>query len=338
MTSTSSNILKSSPVIKRFPGNPVLAAKDIPYEATLIFNAGVVKYQGKYVMVFRNDYRYTKKGPFGFAGTNIGLAYSNDGISWEVQPKPCFQLEDAEIIRAYDPRLTVIEGRCYLCFAVDTRHGLRGGIAVTDDFEKFEILSLSVPDNRNMVLFPERINGKYFRLERPFPVYSRGGKDRFDIWLSDSPDLVYWGNSRLLLAVEEVPFANDKIGPAAPPIKTKHGWLTTFHAVDLDPSRGKNGWEDSWKKRYTAGIMLLDLEDPSRVIGISREPLLAPETSYERDGFRNDVIFPGGMILEECGEVKLYYGAADTVECLATAALDDLVGLCLASGGKAAGK
>lgn len=320
--------LKTSPVIHRFSGNPVLSAKDIPFEATLIFNAGVTKYQGKYVMIFRNDYHYTKTGPFGFEGTNIGLAYSNDGIHWEVQSKPCFQLNDQEIIRAYDPRLTVIDGRCYMCFAADTGHGLRGGIAVTDDFEKFEILSMSVPDNRNMVLFPEKIGGQYFRLERPFPVYSRGGKDRFDIWISDSPDLIYWGNSKLLLGVENVPFANDKIGPAAPPIKTKHGWLTTFHAVDIDPSRGKNGWEEFWRKRYTAGIMLLDLEDPSQVIGISKEPLIVPEVTYEKDGFRNDVIFPGGMILEDNGEVKIYYGAADTVECLATANVDDLVNLC----------
>lgn len=321
-------ILKSSPAIKRFSGNPVLAAKDVPGDGTLIFNAGVTKYQGKYVMMFRNDYNYTKQGPFGFEGTDIGLAYSNDGIHWEVHTKQCFRLEDKEIIRVYDPRLTVMDGKCYLCFAVDTHHGLRGGIAVTEDFEEFEVLSMSVPDNRNMVLFPERIDGKYFRLERPFPVYSRGGKDRFDIWISDSPDLQYWGNSKLLLTVEDVPFANDKIGPAAPPIKTGEGWLTTFHAVDLDPSRGKNGWEDFWKKRYTAGLMLLDLEDPSKIIGIYQEPLIAPETQYEKDGFRNDVIFPGGMILEDDGEVKIYYGAADTVECLASADVNDLINLC----------
>jgi len=238
-------------------------------------------------------------------------------------------MKDEEITRVYDPRLTVIDGLCYLCFAVDTRHGIRGGIAVTNDFEKIEVLSMTTPDNRNMVLFPEKVNGKYIRLERPFPVYGRGGKDRFDIWISDSPDLRYWGNSKLVLGVEDVPFANDKIGPGAPPIKTKKGWLTTFHSVDLDPNRGKNGWEKSWKKRYCAGIMLLDLNNPEKVIGMSKKPLIAPEVDYELDGFRNNVIFPGGMILEETGEVKIYYGAADTVECLATAHVDDLLKLCL---------
>lgn len=213
--------------------------------------------------------------------------------------------------------------------AMDTRHGIRGCIAEMDEnFEQFKILSASAPDNRNMVLFPEKIGGKYVRLERPFPVYSRGC-DRFDLWLFTSPDLVFWGETELVLAVEDVPYANDKIGPAAPPIKTEKGWLTLFHAVDKDETRGKNGWEASWKKRYCAGIMLLDLEDPAKVIGMSKLPLIAPDTYYETEcGFRQHVIFPGGMILEQNGEVKIYYGASDTVECLATASLDDLLALC----------
>lgn len=319
------DILSSSPVLTRHPANPVLSPRDLPYPSDLVFNAGVAKWEGRYVMVFRNDYGYNEADPR--FQTNLGLATSDDGVAWEVAPKPVFDLKSEAIRRAYDPRLTVIDGRLYMCFAVDTRHGIRGGIAVTDDLEHFEVLSLSAPDNRNMVLFPERVGGKYVRLERPFPVYMRE-KPFFDVWLSDSPDLVYWGNAELVLGVEHVPFANDKIGPGAPPVRTPKGWLTTFHAVDLDPSRGKRGWEPRWQKRYTAGIMLLDLDDPRRVVGMSREPLLAPEAPYEREGFRDEVIFPGGMILEDTGEVKIYYGAADTVECLATAHVDDLVALC----------
>ncbi|UQZ83082.1 Beta-1,4-mannooligosaccharide phosphorylase [Paenibacillus konkukensis] len=323
--------LHSSPVIRRHPANPLLTPKDVPYGPAMVFNAGVAKYEGKYVMVFRNDYGDAEAETIEPAGTtNLGLAWSDDGVHWDVQASPVWSWNDEEVVRVYDPRLTVIGGRCYMCFAVDTKHGVRGGIAVTDDFRRFEVLSMSVPDNRNMVLFPERIGGKYVRLERPFPVYGRGGVDRFDTWLSDSPDLRYWGGSKLVLGVEDVPFANDKVGPGAPPVKTAKGWLTTFHAVDIDRSRGKNGWEPSWKKRYSAGIMLLDLDDPSRIAGMSKSPLLAPEAAYETSGgFRNDVIFPGGMILEPSGEVKIYYGAADTVECLATADVDDLLRLCL---------
>lgn len=324
-------VLRSSSVIKRYENNPVLSGKDIPFDAECIFNAGVAKYQGKYVMIFRNDYNYISGARFG--GCNLGVAFSDDGIKWTVREKPFFELEylnDPEITRVYDPRLTVIEGELYICFAVDTRHGLRGGIGrVKEDFGGIEFISMSVPDNRNMVLFPEKIGGRYVRLERPMPIYSRG-KDRFDTWLSVSPDLKFWGESKLVLPVEAVKYANDKTGPAAPPVKTEKGWLTVFHAVDIDHTRGKNGWEDSWKKRYSAGIMLLDLEDPSKIIGKYEEPLLAPETDYEaNEGFRENVIFPGGMILEDSGEVKIYYGAADTVECLATADVNELLRLCL---------
>ena len=178
-----------------------------------------------------------------------------------------------------------------------------------------------------MVLFPEKIGGEYVRLERPMPVYSRG-RDRFDIWLSRSPDLVYWGRSELVLGVEDVPFANDKIGPTASPIKTERGWLTLIHAVDRDETRGKNGWENKWTKRYTAGLMLLDLNDPSKVLSVYDKPLIAPDLPVETDeGFRQNVIFPCGMLLEDDGEVKIYYGASDTCVCLATAHVSDLLAL-----------
>lgn len=325
-------ILKSSPVIKRYQNNPILSKSDIPYDATLIFNAGIAKYCGKYVMIFRDDMGFTDELPR-FGGTHLGLATSDDGIKWDVAPAPFMskeQMETDEIMRYYDPRLSVVDGELYMCFAVDTNHGILGGIGkIRDDLSGMDVLTMTTPDNRNMVLFPEKIGGLYTRLERPMPVYSRG-KDRFDLWLSQSPDMRFWGNNKLVLGVENVPYANDKIGPAAPPIKTEKGWLTTFHAVDIDDTRGKNGWEPKWTKRYTAGIMLLDLEDPSKVIGMSKEPLIAPEVPYETDeGYRTNVIFPGGMLLEDNGEVKIYYGASDAVECLATADVNDLLKLCL---------
>lgn len=329
------NVTKKMKITK-CPGNPVLSANDIPYDAVQIYNAGITKYQGRYVMAFRNDHARTKedferyereKKGFPPVKINIGLAFSDDGIKWDVAPKPCFQLKNDDIMHVYDPRLTVIEGRCYMCFAVDTKHGIRGGIAVTDDFSKFDVLTMTVPENRNMVLFPEKIKGKYVRLERPFPVYGRAENEAFDIWISDSPDCSYWGNHNLLLGAENVPFSNSKIGPAAPPIKTSQGWLTTFHAV-YKVDREIYAWHRNWNKVYYGGLMLLDLDDPSKIIGMCKSPILAPELPYEMEGMRGEVIFPGGMILEDSGEVKIYYGAADTVECLATAHVDDLLALC----------
>ena len=152
-------------MIPKHPLNPLLQASQIPYPASLVFNAGVCKFRGRYIMVFRNDVGFSPKGwDYRDTYTNLGIADSDDGIHWTPRPQPWqrpLQLvhDDPEISRFYDPRLTVIDDRCYLCFAVDTKHGLRGGIAVTDDFDDFEILSLSAPDNRNMVLLPGKMNG-----------------------------------------------------------------------------------------------------------------------------------------------------------------------------------
>jgi beta-1,4-mannooligosaccharide/beta-1,4-mannosyl-N-acetylglucosamine phosphorylase len=309
--------------IKKY--GPVLTKDDIPYPAELIFNAGVAKYNGKYVMLFRNDYDCARETIYEKSPkTNLGFAVSNNGIKWEVAATPRWAIQDDEIYRVYDPRLTVIDGKCYVCFAMNTRHGLRGGIAVTEDFDKFDIISLTAPDNRNMVLFPEKINGMFMRLERPMPVYSRGSAEAFDLWSSVSPDLEFWGRTKLVLGKEQVPFAGSKIGPGAPPIKTSEGWLCTYHAVkNMDVNL--YAWERAWRKAYYGGLMLLDLNDPSKIISIAEKPLLMPDQDYELDGFRGSVIFPGGMLLEDSGEVKIYYGAADTVECLATADVNDLL-------------
>ena len=322
---------RSSDVITRYP-TPVLTCEDVPYESNLTFNAGITRDKNGYVMLFRNDYGCTQpewEAGKRFKGTNIGLARSEDGIHWKVFEKPVFELKSDEFERAYDPRITYLDGRYYVCFAADTKHGVCGGICVTDDFEHYEILSMSTPDNRNMVLFPEKIGGKYVRLERPMPVYSREKREQFDIWMSDSPDLRYWGNSRVVLGTEDVPYCDSKIGPGAPPLKTEKGWLTIFHAVDIDDSRGKNGWEETWKKRYVIGIMLLDLNDPSKIIGMSKKPLMTPEDEARRTGgFRDNALFPCGMIGDGNGNVRIYYSVGDAVVCMATAREEDLIALC----------
>jgi len=334
--------------LQRHPDNPILTRNAVPYPCALLFNAGVCKpvagpYAGRYVMLFRNDFGPTDKADFlrrieagkpQFDGTNLGIAFSDDGVAWEVGPQPVWRWDGEldgrprEVRRAYDPRLTVVDGQVYACFAVDTTHGVRGGIATTEDFETFNVLSLAAPDNRNMVIFPERINGRLARFERPMPIYGRGAAEAFDFWYADSPDGKDWGNHHLVLGADEVPYANCKIGPGAPPIKTDRGWLATFHYVWKGEQRDLLGWETwGWGKTYGMGLVLTDLDEPWRVIGMSPEPVLKPETDYELDGFRGSVIFPGGMLLEDDGQVKVYYGGADTVECLATAHVDELLAL-----------
>ena len=328
MTELSKSTTRDKMLVNRHPSNPILTSKMVPYQSLLVFNAAVIKHEGRYIMVFRNDFgSYDAKR---IDGTNLGLAFSDDGLEWQVESDPCFQISDSEILSVNDPRLIVIDGDCYMTFAIIGRHGIRGGIAKTTDFKSFQIIHQTLPDNRNLVLFPERINGSFFRLDRPFASYLREEKNSFDIWISESRDLISWGRHRLLLKADEIPYCNEKIGPGPPPIKTEKGWLHIFHAVDVEPQRGKNGWEEQWYKRYTVGIMLLDLDDPTKILGVSGEPLMVPEADYEiKGGFRNNVIFPCGLILEDSGEVKIYYGAADTVVCLASADIDDLIRFCI---------
>ena len=309
----------------------VLSPEMMPYESALTFNAGITRWQGRYVMLFRNDYGFCSKDFDDFyAGisdnttpsTNIGAAFSDDGVNWEIMPEPVFSLQGNGISRVYDPRITILDESAIVCFAVQG-YGTRGGVAVTKDFKNFEVKSISLPENRNMVIFPEKINGEYCRLERPFLT----GKGAHPIWLSRSRDLEYWGKSELVLSVRDLPYANLKIGPGAPPVKTPYGWLTLIHGV-ATMEKSFSAWERNWNRCYYAGVMLLDLENPAKVLAVADRPLLVPEEDYELTGFRGGVIFPGGAVPEADGTLKIYYGAADTVECLAEAKIDDLIDFC----------
>lgn len=324
-------IFKTPDFVKKY--GPVLGKDDIPYESALVFNAGIEKFNDKYVMLFRNDYGFCPQDFVDFyAGisdntvpkTNIGLAFSDDGIAWSVEQKPALDIKYNGMTRAYDPRITNFgNGEYGVCFAIDSKSGTRGGIAVTKDFKNFDIKSISVPENRNMVLFPEKINGRYCRLERPFV----GNKlSSYAVWMSFSPDLIHWGGSVQILTAANVPFANSKIGPGAPPVRTEYGWLTLFHAVH-EVEHELKSWHKNWHRKYYAGVMLLDLNDPSKIIAIANSPLIVAEEEYECAGFRGEAIFPGGL-LKENDEVKIYYGAADTVECLASAKIEDLINFC----------
>ncbi|WFB35977.1 glycoside hydrolase family 130 protein [Kiritimatiellota bacterium B12222] len=327
--------------MKKHP-TPVLTGSDFPFNAdkhrACVFNAGVAKVNGEYLMIFRNDYGH-HEGTAAFDGSCLGLARSQDGIEWTCDPEPILTLDmvreqwahafperlmPKELRRVYDPRVMMLDGEYIFCFAVDTAHGVCGGIARSTDLKTFELMSLSTPDNRNMVLFPEKINGEFVRLERPFPIYGRGKPEAFEIWSSKSKDLRYWGDTRLVLGSEEVPYSNCKIGPAAPPIKTDKGWLCTIHAVEKVEEE-LSAWHPKWYKMYHGGLILLDLEDPTKVIGMAKAPLIKPELDHEVHGFRGSVIFPCGMVLEDDNEVKIYYGSADTCVGLVTASLDELL-------------
>jgi len=301
-------------VLKRYPGNPILSPDNIPGGCNSIFNSAVVRRgQGDYVGVFRIEHRNQL--------SRLHVGQSPDGIAWDVDPNPIrLRYDDPDFGpggHVYDPRVTLLEGTYYITYANGTPHGQVIGCAETTDFQTFrQVGNLSAPENRNAVLFPEKIGGRYARLERPF----MSGVDRaHGIWFAESPDLVHWGRFRHVMAAGGG-WGYTKIGAGAPPIRTDDGWLLIYHGV-RHTAQGLV---------YCAGAALLDLERPWKVVARPDEYLLAPTELYERVGDVPNVVFPCAAVVEPDGEVKVYYGGADTVICLATAPLADLVAFCLA--------
>jgi beta-1,4-mannooligosaccharide/beta-1,4-mannosyl-N-acetylglucosamine phosphorylase len=316
--------LHSNPIMRRYSGNPILTAESLPYPASYAFNAGVTKFQGKYLIAPRVDLLGPDSPPMKSIGTGFG--YSRDGINFTMEP---------ELLRVWyknkplpwvcDARLTVLEDEVYLSFCFENQHSERPGIARwRGSGVDFDTVCIGVPQQRNMILYPEKINGLYMRLERPSSQWG----DPFHIWYSMSPDLRYWGDSELLLGCEDVPFANLKIGGGAPPVKTDRGWLLIFHAVDDDPARTITvAAGRKWSKRYTCGAALFDLDNPSQLIGITKKPLLVAETTYEtgHPGLWTEfTVFPCGAVLEDDKGLRIYYGTGDYSTCLAETTLEEI--------------
>lgn len=278
-------------------------------------------------MLFRNDYGSFEEKKLN-GETNVGLAFSDDGLHWEVQPEPVWKAAGDEWHIFYDPRLQIVEGQPIVTIAIETGHGTRGGIATTNDFRTFEMQHATLPDNRDLVLFPEKVRGDYVRLDRPFLAFGPMAQQGYSIWMSRSPDLRYWGEHSLVLGIDQVPYANDRIGAGAPPVRTEKGWLVLIHTVQDVEGREKDGWEDKWNHEYSAAALLLDLEDPSKVIGLSQEPIFRASTEYETaGGYRNHVVFPTSLLVDG-DEARIYYSASDSWMCTATASLSELVAAC----------
>jgi predicted GH43/DUF377 family glycosyl hydrolase len=251
----------------------------------------------------------------------IGRAESTDGFSFSVHPEPFLVPSNDGIFAEYeefgveDLRINPVEGAYLLTYSAYSRHGVRIALARTKDFKSIERVALvTQADLRNAVMFPQKFQGRYARLDRPHSEISP-----WSIWISYSPDLVHWGDSRVIM--KPVPYHWDemKIGPGAPPFKNDKGWLHIYHGV-FGTMAGAV---------YRLGVALHDLEDPSEVIGVSDQWILQPEDPWEVGGYVPNVVFTCGAVPENDGTVKIYWGGADTVMCVGTAVIDDLVELCL---------
>lgn len=302
------------PIVERYPGNPILTKDQVPYPVETVHNAAVVKHEGRYVMVFRSHRRNGR--------SILGLAESRDGFHFEVAPEPFLVPAQEGLFAEYeeygveDPRVTRLDdGYFYITYSAYSRHGVRIGLARTRDFRSVERLAfITQADQRNVVLFPEKINGLYARLDRPHTEITP-----WSIWISYSPDLIHWGNSRRIIAPLPYHWDEMKIGPGAPPIRTEQGWLNIFHGV----------FKTMDGAVYRLGVALHDLKDPARLLGVADEWILQPEDPWEVTGYVHNVVFTCGAVPEPDGTLKLYWGGADTVMCAGIARIDDLVSLCL---------
>ena len=300
-------------IVRRYSGNPILTKQDVPYPVETVHNAGVVKHKERYIMLFRSHRRNGR--------SILGLAESDNGFDFEAQPKPFMTPTAKGIFARYeeygveDPRICAMGDRYLITYSAYSRHGVRIGLAQTRDFQSLERISLiTQADYRNVVLFPGKFNGRYARLDRPHSEISP-----WSIWVSYSPDLIHWGDSQVVMRPLQYHWDEMKIGPGATPFETDHGWLHIYHGV----------FSTMAGSVYRLGVALHDLEDPAKVLGVSDEWILQPEDPWEVTGYVHNVVFSCGAVPEDDGTVKIYWGGADTVMCVGTATIDDLVALCL---------
>ena len=304
---------RGEPIVRRWVQNPILTREEVPYPVETVHNAAVVKHEGRYVMLFRAHRRNGR--------SIIGMAESADGFRFTVKPAPFITpardgpFAPWEEYGVEDPRICPMDGQFWITYSAYSRHGVRVALARTEDFVRLERIALiTQADYRNVVLFPRRFGDRYVRLDRPHSEISP-----WSIWISYSPDLVHWGESRVVLKPLAYHWDEMKVGPGATPIKTEKGWLNIFHGV----------FKTMDGAVYRLGVALHDLEDPARIIAVADEWILQPEDPWEISGYVHNVVFCCGAVDEADGTVKLYWGGADTVMCAGTARVADLVDLCL---------
>jgi len=296
-------------VIHRYEGNPLIAIEDLPFRASDIWNAGVVRFQDEYLLLVTVQ---TLKGLL-----SIYLARGEDGRRFHVDPEPFMTASEEGPFARYerfgirDPRITEVEETYYITYVADSEHGQRIGLAKTKDFLRVERMDLvTEPDAKNGALFPRKIGGRYAMLERPFA----GGS----IWISYSDDLAYWGSSTVVMTPRSGFWDSTRIGAACPPIEIERGWLLIYY--------GEKGTSSGPLVRL--GTAILDRGDPSRVIARSNIPILSPRENYERIGDVNNVVFSCGALLEGGEELKVYYGASNSCICLGIGTLRDAIRVC----------
>ena len=292
----------------RYAGNPILSAADIPYRANTVFNAAAAAIDGESILLMRvEDLRGI---------SHLTVARNDDGrTGWRIDPEPTLMPDPdhhpEEVWGIEDPRVTWLPEReeWAVAYTAFSRRGPLVSLATTHDFRHFHRLGPAMPpEDKDAALFPRRIDGRWALIHRPTPLAGPA-----HIWLAFSPDLRHWGDHTLLLPAREGAWWDaGKIGLGPPPLETPEGWLMLYHGVRSTASGSL----------YRAGLVLLDLEDPRRVLHRTEEWVFGPSEPYEQTGDVGCVVFPCGWIHDPAtDELRIYYGAADSAIALATATL-----------------
>jgi beta-1,2-mannobiose phosphorylase / 1,2-beta-oligomannan phosphorylase len=310
--------VNSFELFRRNPANPIITAADWPGPVNVVFNPAAVQLGDETVLLARVEART--------GISHIAVARSDDGVSgWRIDAEPLLAPvdDDGERWGLEDPRTVWVEelGTHVISCTAYGPAGPTVFLATSDDFRSVERLGIVLPpEDKNAALLPERIGGEWILFHRPT---SNFGDRHPGISLSRSPDMRSWSAPEIVMAPRAGAWWDAlRIGIGPPLLKTEHGWLLIYHGVK----------ETVGGSIYRIGLALLDLEEPTRVLRRTDEWVLAPSASYEREGDVPNAIFPCGLIHDvEQGELRLYYGAADTSICLATASFDETLATVLAA-------
>ncbi|MCD8177775.1 MAG: glycoside hydrolase family 130 protein [Tannerellaceae bacterium] len=332
-------------IAKRFQQNPLLKPSDLKpgiqgMEITCLLNPGVFRYQGKTWLLLRvaerpaqqegvisfpvydpdghikvlsfdkNDPQLDASDPrvIGYKGKNylttmsyLRLVSSEDGIHFKEESEfpPIFGEGELESFGIEDCRVATTADGYFLTFTEVSPVGVGVGLMHTTDWKNFTRhgMIFPPPHNKDCALFEEKINGRYYALHRPSSPELGGNY----IWLAQSPDRLHWGKHTCIATTREGSWDCARVGAGAAPIRTDAGWLEIYHGAD-------------YNHRYCLGALLLDLNDPSRVLARSVEPIMEPIAPYEQTGFFGNVVFTNGHLVEG-DTIKMYYGASDEVIC-----------------------
>ena len=300
-------------VFKRYEGNPILTARQWPNIVNAVFNPGATSFEGETLLLVRVEDRT------GMSRLTV-VRSANGYTDWVIDndrsllpdlsaTEERWGIEDSRITKCDDTYMIVYTGY--------SEAGPLICVASTADFRTFtKHGAVMSPEDKDGALFPYCFEGRWALIHRPVPTTSGAGAH---IWLSWSPDMVHWGNPTILIPARRGGWWDaNKVGLGPPPLRTDHGWLLCYHGVKSTAAGSI----------YRLGLAMADLDNPEKLIARSNEWVFGPEAAYERNGDVSDVVFPCGWILEDDGDtIRMYYGAADTSVCVATASLKELLDL-----------